>query len=331
MDKEIEIRRLKRQLLVERVIFALLALALVCCWAHGRFADGKAFIVVNGKPLVCLSSEKDAHDVLQKLKAGQRCNPSEIEFKEDVVVARAPRDVRPVSRHKAMRAVRMALSPVVPKWAIIVNGKPIVAVADREKAGEVLDLARLRFGKLAKNLAEEPQFKEKVAVDVAAVDPAIYCKTPEEALARIFDNPETQPQDATYVVRQGDVAAQIAARFGLKLEQLWQLNPGVNLNRLQIGDKIRVKRAVRAAPKLTVVVRDQSERIEHIPPPVHRVSSARMYLGKSVEISPGRPGLRRVKIATIYENGRKVGAEVLEEEILREPVPRRIAEGIKPR
>ncbi|MGC8863759.1 MAG: G5 domain-containing protein [Armatimonadota bacterium] len=331
MDKEYQILQLRRQLLIERLAFGAVVLGLIGWWAYGRFVDTKAFIVVNGKPLVCLGSEKDARDVLQQLKAQHRCRPSEVEFKEDVVIARAPRDVRPVSRHKAMRAVRQALSPVVPKWAIIVNGKPIVALASRKDAGEVLDLARLKFGKLAKNLAEEPQFKEKVAVDIAAVDPAIYRKTPQEALAYIFETPQAQPQDAIYVVKRGDLAGQIAARFGLKLEDIWELNPGKNLNRLQIGDQIRVRRVMPAPAKLTVVVRDLRERVERIPPPVHRVSSAKMYLGKSVEISPGRPGLRRVKLATVYENGRKVGSEVLEEEIIREPAPRTIAEGIKPR
>ena len=331
MDQEILIRSLKRQLLIERVLFGIVALAVICSWAHGRFADGNAFILVNGKPLVCLSSEKDAREVLQQLKTGTGCDPSEIEFKEDVIVARAPRDARPVSRHRAMGAIRDAVSPVVPKWAIIVDGKPIVAVPSRTAAGEVLDLAKLKFGKLARNLSEEPQFKEKVTVDIAAVSPAIYRSTAEEALAYVFEPRREEPRDAVYVVKRGDLAGEVASRFNLKLAELWALNPGVNLHHLQIGDRIRVKCAPRPAAKLTVIVRDQSERIERVRPPIQRVSSARMYLGKTVELSPGRSGRRKVKVATVYENGRKVGSEIMEEEILREPVPRRIAEGIKPR
>ena len=331
MDKDIQIRSLKRQLLIARVLFGILILAVICSWAHGRFADGKAFILVNGKPLVCLSSERDAREVLQGLKTGTGCDPAEIEFKEDVIVARAPRDARPVSRHRAMGAIRSAVSPVVPKWAIIVDGKPIVAVPSRTAAGEVLDLAKLRFGKLAKNLCEEPQFKQKVTVDIAAVAPSICRNTAEEALAHVFETREAEPRDAVYVVKRGDLAGEIASRFNLRLAELWALNPGVNLHRLQIGDRIRVKCAPQPTPKLTVVVRDQSDRVERVAPPVQRISSTRMYLGKRVELSPGRSGRRKVKVATIYENGRKVGAEVLQEEILREPVPRRIAEGIKPR
>ena len=134
-----------------------------------------------------------------------------------------------------------------------------------------------------------------------------------------------------YAVKQGDLAGEIASRSGVKLANLWAMNTGVNLNHLHIGDRIRVRSSVPPPAKLTVIVRDQCERIEPIPPPVQRVSSARMYVGKRVELSPGRSGKRHVKAAAIYENGRKVGSEILEEQILRAPVPRRVAEGIKAR
>lgn len=331
MNQEFLIRSLKRQLLIERVLFGAVALIVLCWWAHGYLADGKAFILVNGKPVVCLSSERDARHMLQQMKKGTGCEPSEIEFKEDVIVARAPRDARPVSRHRAMGAVRGLVSPIVPKWSIIVNGRPVVAVPSRTVAGEVLDLAKLKFGKLAKNLCEEPQFKGKVTVDVAAVDPTIYRKTTEEALSYLFEPGRAETRDAAYVVKQGDLAGEIASRSGVKLADLWAMNTGVNLNHLHIGDRIRVRSSVAPQAKLTVIVRDQCERIEPIPPPVQRVSSARMYVGKRVELSPGRSGKRHVKAAAIYENGRKVGSEILEEQILRAPVPRRVAEGIKAR
>jgi len=64
---------------------------------------------------------------------------------------------------------------------------------------------------------------------------------------------------------------------------------------------------------------------------VQRVSSAQLYEGNSTVLSQGRAGERRVKVATVYENGRRTGSEILSEEILREPSPRRIAMGIKHR
>ena len=331
MREDAVVAKHRKELFVHRIVTCLLVLLLFSSWIHGRIGSNKAFVLVNGKPVACLASEVEARELLQNIKRRTGCDPSEIQFREDVVIARAPRDARVVSRHRAENAIRSAISLAVPRWAIIVDGKPVVAVPSRSDAGEVLELAKARFGRQAKNLCEEPQFKEKVTVDMALVPPSIYKKTPEEAISYLFDCKGVETEEDTYVVKQGEVASQIAERFGLSLKELWSMNPGMNLNGLQIGDKLRVKRAVNQKPKLTVIVRDQSERIEKIPPPTHRVSSARMYLGKTAQLSPASPGLRKVKVATVYENGQRVGVEVLEEEILKEPVPRCIVEGIKPR
>ncbi len=331
MNKDILIHKLQRQLLIERICIGV-AVFIFGVWSFcGHVASSKRFIVVDGKPVVCVGSERDAREVLSGIKNHSGCDPSEIEFRQDVVIARAPHDVRPVSRHKAMRAVRGMVSPVVPKWAILVDGQPVVAVPSRTAAGHVLEKAKLKYGNLARNLVEEPQFKEKVTVDIVPVDPAIYRSTAQSAVDFIFQKPRPTSLDAEYVVRKGDLASTIAARHGLRLPELMALNVGINPHRLQIGDRIRVKKTQAGKAKLTIVVRDQSDRTESIPPPVQRVSSTSLYVGKSYVISPGASGRRRVKVATIYENGAKVGSEIIEEEILRDPVPRRVAEGIKPR
>jgi len=331
MDEQRIIRSLKLQLYIERTIIAFIAIVLFALWARGQINNTKSLIVVDGKAVACVPSEADAMEILQQVKKKTGCDPAEIEFKEDVVVTRAPRNARPVSRHKAMRTVERVLSPVVPRWAIIVDGKPVVALPSRTIAGEVLDLAKFKFGKLAINLAEEPQFKENVTVDIAPVNPEIYCKTAEEAIERLFAPAERSTQDSIYTVKKGDIAASIAARHGISLEKLWALNPGVNLHKLQVGDKIRVRTTQPGKPKLTVIVRDQFDRVETIPAPVRQISSAELYVGKSVELTPGRSGLRKIRVAAIYENGRKTGSEIISEEILREPIPRKIAVGIKPR
>lgn len=296
---------------------------------HSRCA--KSVICVDGKRVVCLPSERAAEAVLQEIKSSSGCNPAEVEFKQHVTVARAPGDARPVSRHKALTIVRTAVSPIVCRWSIIVNGTPIVAVPNRKVAGEVLDLAKLKFGSLAKNLAEEPQFKENIKVDMAAISPSIYRDNAEKALALIFEKPAPKFDDTIYTVRKGDMACAIAARQGLTVDALQAMNPGVDLVHLQIGDRLRIKAAQAQKPKLTVVVRDLDVRVESTPPPLRRISSARLYVGKTSLISPGKWGKRKVRVADVYENGRKIGVEVLEEETIEAPSPRIIASGIKPR
>ena len=326
MEHDEIIRKLRRGILVHRIFIAGVALALFCVWAYGHFRDTRSLIIVDGKPVVCVGSEQVAKDVLDRVKNGAG---SEVEFKQDVCVARAPRGASPVSRHMALRVIERSVTLVAPRWAIIVDGKPVVALPDRKTAGEVLELAKLKFGKMVPNLAEEPQFKEKVTVDVAAVDPTIYRGTDQSAMDFLFRPALALDKDAVYSVRKGDVGGSIAHRFGMKLAALKAMNPEVNLDRLQIDDNIRIKASEPGKPRITVIVRDQSQHIESISAPVHEISSAQLMEGKQRVVSAGRDGSRKVTVAAIYENGRKTGSEVLSEEVIREPLPRDIAVGIK--
>jgi hypothetical protein len=296
-----------------------------------HFRCTKSIISVDGKRVACLRSESDAHEVLRQIKSSSGCDPTEVEFRQNVLVERAPSDAQPVSRHRALTIVRTAVSPVVCRWSIIVDGRPVVAVPSRKTAGEVLDLAKLKFGQLAKNLAEEPQFKQNVKVDMAAVSPSIYRDNAEAALALVFEKPAPKLDDSVYVVQNGDMACSIAAHHDLTVDALQAANPGVDLVHLGIGDRLHMKAAKTTPPKLTVIVRDLDVRVEPAPPPIRRVSSAKLYVGKTSVVSPGKWGRRQVRTADIYENGRKVGSEVMQEETLDPPSPRIIAAGIKPR
>jgi hypothetical protein len=52
MDNETTIRSLKKQLLIERIVFGSLLLLLVINFAVGKLGGGKSMIVVDGKPVI---------------------------------------------------------------------------------------------------------------------------------------------------------------------------------------------------------------------------------------------------------------------------------------
>lgn len=328
MDSETMIRHLRKRLLIERCIFGGIALLFVGCWLFGRFCDAKSLILVDGKPVVCVPTAHEANDILARIKSRAGGDPSQISFRQDVRVARAPSTVQPTSRSEAYRTVLRYVSPVVAKWAIIVDGKPVVALPNKKIAGDVLEAAKMKYAAMVNNLAEEPQFKESVTVDIAAVDPSAYRKTAAEALKYLFSESAPISRDAIYTVQKGDIAGTIAEKCGIKVADLEAMNPRMNVARLQIGDRLRVK-MTSTKPKLTVVVRDVSERTQSTPAPIQRVSSTAMHGGKSVVLSPGRSGLSRVRVQTIYENGRRAGTEIVDEMIIRAPLPRRVAVGIR--
>ena len=69
--------------------------------------------------------------------------------------------------------------------------------------------------------------------------------SPEEAKKVIIPEPEKPkavvPAKKYYYVRRGDTGSRIAQRYNLTQNQLSRLNPKVNLNKIYVGQKLRVK------------------------------------------------------------------------------------------
>ena len=51
----------------------------------------------------------------------------------------------------------------------------------------------------------------------------------------------TEPVKKYYTVKSGDTFGKIADRNGLTQTQLLRINPGINVNRLSLGQQIRIK------------------------------------------------------------------------------------------
>jgi LysM repeat protein len=50
-----------------------------------------------------------------------------------------------------------------------------------------------------------------------------------------------KPVKKYYSVKSGDTFSKVASRHGLTQAQLTKLNPGININRLTVGQRLRVK------------------------------------------------------------------------------------------
>lgn len=330
MDQEKLIRSLKLQLRLERAAIALVVLFFLGRWGYGYLQNRAYVILVDGKPVACLAAHKAAERVLDRLR-GQvpGVKPADISFAQRVEIKRAPAGAQVLSEAEGFKSVSSSLSLRVTKSAILVDGLPAAAVNSREVAAAVLEAAKQRFGRLAADLLEEPQFKQEVEVEQRAVDPALYRRTVDEALDVLLSAGKGA---GVYVVTSGDVGSRIADRFDMTLSDLQSLNPGKNLDRLRIGEELHVSQhAGPDKPGLTVVVRNRETRTEAIPYRTETISSVQMRSGKQLLLSPGRNGLRRVVLAATYENGVRTGSEVLDETTLRNPAPRRIAIGIRRR
>lgn len=350
MEQEQIIRSLKRQLLVERAVIAAVLLVLLMKWAVGWFGNAPYAVFVDDRPVVVLKDADSANKVLSAVKRAKAGTEENVQFVQDVRVGRLQGGGPVITEPKAVEDAGKKLQVRMEKWVIMSNGKPAAAVDSQDKAANVLETLKAKYGQQVKNLLEEPQFKENVKVELTEVDESLYRAKVDEAVKLIL-HPETPRREPSrprgkssvseYTVKNGDIAANIASKLGMKLEDLEKLNRGRNLAKLQIGDKIRVSGGSSddvSAPepaagkaKITVVVRDLVSERQMIPYTTTTISSTNMYQGKTFVSQPGRNGLRDVKMAVTYENGVRKGSEIIEEQVIREMAPKRIVQGIKSR
>ncbi|UFJ40420.1 M23 family metallopeptidase [Brevibacillus humidisoli] len=170
---------------------------------------------------------------------------------------------------------------------------------------------------------KEVRFKEQVTTETDSVPAAQILSVDklEELLSKgTF-------KDVIHTVQEGDCITCIAEKYGITSKDIYANNPGITEDTvLQLGQKINVT-AIK--PLVTVQVVEELEREEVIDYTVQTRNNDQMPQGDTKVIQEGQEGKKRVRYQVIKENGQEVAREVLEQEILSEPVPKIVERGTK--
>ena len=134
-------------------------------------------------------------------------------------------------------------------------------------------------------------------------------------------------ENKIYHVKAGDVLSTIAADYNLKMAELLAMNQGLSENSLiNIGDEIIV---TVPEPELNVIVQEEKTYQENFNAQVEYVEDASVFKGEDVVLNEGSQGLRDVKAKITYRNGTETGREILEENVIIEPVAKVVKIGTK--
>ncbi len=138
----------------------------------------------------------------------------------------------------------------------------------------------------------------------------------------------TKQAEVTYEVKKGDTWSQIANSHDLTSKELLALNPGYDINRLQIGEVLTLSASV---PYLTVTVVKQEHYLDDIAFDVSYTDSAYLYVGDYEVTSPGSYGKADVVANVTYVNGEETQRTVLSSVTLKQPVTEYRLQGTKQR
>ena len=138
----------------------------------------------------------------------------------------------------------------------------------------------------------------------------------------------TKTAEVTYTVKAGDTWSEIAEDHGMTSRELLELNPGYNIDKIQIGEVLTLSEAV---PYLTVTVKQREYYVEDVMYDIEYTDTASLYRGDYQVVSAGEYGAADVVANVTYVNGVETERTILSSVMLKEPVTEQRLQGTRER
>ncbi len=279
---------------IERTVFLIVIAALGSWLAYTNLIGTPHTIVIDGKPSVTLETRPEARSVLEEVRSRQ-LGDRELEspaFAQRVSIRRASPGAAINVRQEAVSTLDQALVLKARGFAILVDDQVTIALGKEKEAAAALNLVKQRYAQRLKSLYSRPGFKEKVAIDARYLPVEKILAGPESAadyLTAVHEKP------TYHTLKPGDRAVRLTAQYGISLDELKALNPGINMDRLVEGDRLMVRK-----PKqpITVVTKALVTKVTPVKAPAERGV-------------PARTGKRQTWAVVTYENGREVSQDAI--------------------
>ncbi len=138
----------------------------------------------------------------------------------------------------------------------------------------------------------------------------------------------TKVGEETYTVVKGDTWGKISYDHGMSNDELLALNPGYDIDRINIGDELVLSREV---PYLTVRVTERQNYVDEVNYDINYIDDSSMYQGDTRVIEKGVYGTADVVADVVYVNGLETERTVISQVMLTEPKTETRARGTKER
>ncbi len=206
-------------------------------------------------------------------------------------------------------------------YGLYVDGERVGATPYKgalEALLEQMELSATNEGTISVNFAEDVEVKEEYVATEDLVNLGYLAET-------LYS---TKTAEITYTVAKGDTWSQIAENHGLTSNELLALNPGYNIDKLQIGEVLTMSASV---PYLTMTVVQQERYVDTVAFDIEYTDSADLYKGDYKVTSAGQYGAADIVANVTYINGTEAERTVLSNVVLQEPVTEQRLRGTKER
>ena len=230
-------------------------------------------------------------------------------------------------------------------YEVNVNGKLIGIAKDERTAHKVLQQVRDRYAIESiqpKGLQVMALSHNQSAVDASADEREVTSVEilEEVGTGRIQVEPERVTSEdelyrrlaegvekpISYTVQQGDCIGCIASKFGISSQVIYQNNPWIEGDTIDVGEVVdlTVER-----PAITVQTVEQVKETIEMEAPIEVREHPELMAGTSKVVRPGQPGKKQVTFKLIKQNGYLMHEELVEEQVLVAPLSEVVLKGTK--
>lgn len=306
---------------------AVLSITLISGVYFGANSSLEAYSVeIDNNVLAVVKDEKDFLEALEEVKAEAMSS-----YGQDVVLSKEPAFIETkvkkgeiTETDKIIRSIKEQIDIKLKAIAITVDGEEVAIVKDQQAAQHILESIKAPFLEKEESQYDAVEFKEKVEITEVGAEFSDILNE-EEALKKIAIGTD---EEKIHEVEPGENTWTIARKYDLMMADIEKANPGLEPEKLQIGQKISL---IVPKPLLSVTTKEYIELVEEVPFETEYEDTSSLYKGDKKITVQGEEGQREIKGYIVKENGAEVNMEIVHENIISEPKTRIIAQGTKER
>ena len=281
-------------------------------------------ITYDGKVLASLANQEEAEEARAELEKVTAQTLGRSFTIDDSLIQYSPGLLRRqdlVDKEVYEEALSQEVGMVTAAYCLYVDGERIGATPYQgalEQLLEQMQLSATNEGTISVSFAENVEVKEEYVATDSLMNLGFLAET-------LYS---TKTAEVTYTVAKGDTWSEIAEDHGLSSKELEALNPGYNIDKLQIGEILTMSASV---PYLTMTVVQQERYVDSVAFDVEYTDSPDIYVGDYKVTSAGEYGAADTVANVTYINGQETERTVLSSVTLRQPVTEYRLQGTKPR
>lgn len=302
------------------VIAAILFASLYIMLAGSAYA-----IKVNGAEIGKVKTKKVFDEAIQKLKQKyQDINNTEINFTSEISLEKTRASAKEImDDSKLLETLSKNVKYSVRACSIYVDGQAVATLSTKDAADGVLkEVQKKNFSSMEMSKVKEIGFAEKVELKEEFVD-ASKISGMDEVLT-LLTRGTTEVK--THTIESGETFWTIAKKYNMSLKELEQANPGVNSEKIQIGQVINL---IVPKPFISVKTVETITSIEKIQYDQDVEFSGDMYKDQTRVRIKGVYGEKEVTADVTKVNGVEIARTVLSEKVIKEPKTQVLVKGTK--